>query len=265
VTKAHHRPTIAECRARLSAAESAMLPDLIAELAGDDRAGVQDVVAVARRRVAAAHAETSRLQALTRHQVALHATGAVVVAGLDEVGRGAIAGPVTAGAVVMTVDLLIEGLDDSKRVPRHRRPALAKVIRDRCSAWAVEHVPAGRIDEVGIEAATRQAMGAALARLGVGVDHALVDGRVDGLDVPSTSVVRGDSLVACIAAASVIAKVQRDALMDLLDAEYPGYGLAVNKGYCTADHLEALRTLGPSAIHRLTWAPLAEGRQSSLF
>ncbi len=189
-------------------------------------------------------------------------SGMVVVAGVDEVGRGALAGPVTAGACVFDPDIMLPGLDDSKRLTPHARESLHVLIAETARAWAVGHADPAEIDSLGIASATVLAMRRALSALGVSVEHVLVDGRPVELGFPSTAIIRGDSSVRAIAAASIVAKVTRDALMVELDAEYPGYGLAGNKGYGSPDHLDALVRLGPSPIHRMSFGPCG---QPSLF
>ncbi len=190
----------------------------------------------------------------------LHARGLTVVAGTDEVGRGALAGPVSAGAVIMPADLIIDGINDSKLVDPERRERLADEIRSRSVAWSVAHASHQEIDALGIAPASLLAMRRALDALGVPFDHVLVDGNVPIPETSCTPVVDGDRLVACIAAASVVAKVTRDAMMVDLSERYPGYSLHLNKGYTTETHLEAIRALGISEIHRRTFAPCIQPR-----
>lgn len=189
----------------------------------------------------------------------LHRRGLKLVAGVDEVGRGALAGPVTAAAVVLHPDTLVAGLDDSKRVSRERRPALALVIRADALAVCVAEATPREIDALGIGAATRLAWRRAIEGLGVAVDHVLIDGNDAVVDHPATAVVGGDRKCACIAAASVVAKVHRDRLMaEELAALYPAYGFDRNYGYGTPEHLAAIVEFGPSLVHRRSFAPCAE-------
>ena len=250
--------TVAECRALLREADPGALEVLVEGLASDPRAGVREEVARAQRRLARQSAERDRLHGLGATERTLRTRGLTMIAGVDEVGRGAIAGPVTAAAVVLVPDAFIKGLDDSKRVRRDRRPAVAERVRVSAVAWHVAHVPAQTIDRRGIEGATMQAMREALHGLDVAVEHALVDGRRGPDGVPCTCIVGGDAKVAAIAAASVLAKVARDELMVSLDSEHPGYDLAINKGYCTSEHVEAVDTLGPSTVHRRSFAPCSD-------
>jgi ribonuclease HII len=194
----------------------------------------------------------------------LHGLGFAVVAGIDEVGCGALAGPVTACAIVFDVTTRIEGLNDSKKLSPEARIRVADSVRTRSVACAVAHVGSDEIDRLGIRAATRLAWESALTALGLDVDHVLVDGNDPGaLRIPTTSVVRGDSSEASIAAASVVAKVERNALMVAAAGDFPGYGFEVNFGYGTPEHLSALASLGPSRFHRMSFAPCSQ--QEPLF
>jgi ribonuclease HII len=174
------------------------------------------------------------------------------VAGVDEAGRGPLAGPVVAAAVVLDPASRIEGLRDSKLLTPLARRRLAREIRARALGWAVCRVGPGRIDTDNILEATWQAMRRALARLPVRPALVLVDGRlrVPGVTVPQRAIVKADRRCASVAAASILAKVVRDAVMLRADRRYPGYGFRVHKGYATADHLEAIARLGPCPIHR---------------
>lgn len=181
------------------------------------------------------------------------------VAGIDEAGRGPLAGPVVAAAVLFLSPQRIPGLNDSKKLTPHQRERLYEVLTHGAPVrWSVAVVGPEDIDRLNILRATHLAMAKAVANLG-GVDHALVDGlRATGLPVPQTPLVGGDGLSFSIAAASVIAKVTRDRLMEEADATYPEYGFRKHKGYATAAHLANLRTHGPSPIHRQSFAPVAQ-------
>ena len=256
--------TITEARARLAGCPAEDLDALIRRLARDPRAGVRQLAAAAKARLDRVRREDARLDGLMDRQKALHDLGLRIVAGIDEVGRGALAGPVTACAVVLSLDCRIEGLDDSKRLLPDVRARVADLVRTKAVACSVAHAGPEEIDRYGIGHATRLAWQRALDGLGIVVDHVLVDGNDPGaLGVPATAVVRGDSSVACIAAASVVAKVARDTLMEGLAAAYPAYGFEANRGYGTAEHAAALDQLGPSPIHRLSFAPCAQ--QDHLF
>jgi ribonuclease HII len=190
------------------------------------------------------------------------AAGHVVVAGVDEVGRGALCGPVVAAAVVLGDGFDPEGLDDSKRLTRRRREALDARIRERARGFAVGFAGPAEIDRVNILEATLLAMRRAVLGLPEKPDLLLVDAlTVPGLDVEQRAIVKGDALSVSIAAASIVAKVARDAFMRTLDREHPGYDLARNMGYGSEEHRAALRRLGPSTIHRRSF----HGTQAWLF
>jgi len=196
-----------------------------------------------------------------RYEREARAKGAVSIAGVDEVGRGALFGPVVAAAVILPPDCRIRGLRDSKQLLPEDRERLATIVRKKAIAIAIEEVCAEVIDRVNIYQATRLAMSAAVGRLSPAADHLLIDAMRLDLECPQTSIIYGDSLSISIAAASVVAKVYRDKLICELEQHYPGYGLASHKGYSTPEHLAALRRFGPCALHRFSFRPVA---QSSL-
>jgi ribonuclease HII len=185
-----------------------------------------------------------------------------LVAGVDEAGRGPLAGPVVAAAVILDPSRPIEGLADSKVLSEPRRAALALTIRARSAAWGVGWADAAEVDALNVLQATFLAMRRALLALSSPPSHALVDGDrcpdLGGLAIPCSAlaVVRGDATVPSISAASILAKCARDDCMRELDARYPGYGFAAHKGYPTAAHVVALRRLGASPVHRLSFAPV---------
>lgn len=187
--------------------------------------------------------------------------GCLPVVGIDEAGRGCLAGPVVAAAVVLPDLCEIPGLDDSKRISASGRDRLYDAVRATAIAWSIAECGPDRIDATDILRATFLAMRTAASdvasRLDVPVGIVIVDGSmvVPGLDLPQKAWIKGDHLSLSCAAASILAKVHRDRLMERLDAEHPGYGFARHKGYGTAEHLAALARLGPCAIHRMTFAP----------
>ena len=191
---------------------------------------------------------------------ALRARGFLLVAGVDEAGRGPLAGPVVAAAVILPDNFELDGLNDSKKVaPKKRATLHAKLTAQAEVLWAVAEACVEEIDRLNILRATHLAMARALDALPRRPDHALVDGLpVRGLPVEHTALVEGDALSLSIAAASIIAKVTRDRLMTDLDAEYPQYGFARHKGYGVREHLEALRNHGPCPVHRRTFQPVAQ-------
>jgi len=182
-----------------------------------------------------------------------------LVAGVDEVGRGPLCGAVVTAAVILDPGRPILGLNDSKKLSLGRREALFEEIQEKALAWCVARAEVAEIDQLNILHATMLAMQRAVEGLQVQPRLALIDGnRCPKLAVPSAPVVKGDSQVPAIAAASILAKVTRDREMQALDALYPGYGLAGHKGYPTAEHLDALRRLGPTPIHRRSFAPVRD-------
>jgi ribonuclease HII len=189
------------------------------------------------------------------------------VAGVDEAGRGPLAGPVVAGAVILDPHNPIDGLQDSKRLTAARREVLYVEIQEKALAWAVASADVGEIDRINILQATMLAMQRAVGALQPAAQHALIDGnRCPVLACPAQAIVKGDSRVAAISAASIMAKVTRDREMLSLDLQYPGYGLAQHKGYPSKAHIEALENLGVTPIHRLTYAPVRRvmARQAGL-
>lgn len=179
------------------------------------------------------------------------------VCGVDEVGRGPLAGPVVAAAVILDPARPIDGLADSKRLSASRREALDELIRTRALAWAIGRAEVEEIDRLNILQASLLAMQRAVEALDPAAAEALVDGnRLPRLRCPARAIVGGDGSVACISAASILAKVARDHEMRALDLIHPGYGLAQHKGYPTAAHLEALGRLGVSPVHRRSFAPV---------
>ena len=174
-----------------------------------------------------------------------------IVCGIDEAGRGPLAGPVFAAAVILPQGLLIDGLDDSKKLSEKKREALFDVIREKAAAFGIASADEREIDALNILNATMLAMHRALLALGATPDLALIDGNcARGFTIPTRCIIGGDGKSASIAAASILAKVSRDRLMRALDADYPQYGFAVHKGYGTRAHREAILQYGPCAIHR---------------
>ena len=190
----------------------------------------------------------------------LAAQGYTAIAGVDEVGRGPLAGPVVAGAVILPWrkrSPWMRRLRDSKALTARQRGDLAAILREETD-WGIGVVPSEEIDRVGIMEGTRQAMLRALAALSSAPDHVLLDGRPVYLNGRATrSIIRGDALCISISAASIVAKVARDAMMEEEEERFPGYGFAKHKGYCTSAHMEALSRLGPCPIHRRSFAPVS--------
>lgn len=252
--------TVAELRRRL---DGRRLPSdtLLRLLARDPRAAVRRLAARYRAAALAARAEAVRLRALYREE-RRRLRGGQVVAGVDEVGRGPLAGPVVAAAVILPPGSRIRGLDDSKRLRAEERTLLDREIRARARV-GVGEASVEEINRLNILRATRLAMRRAVAALDPSPQFLLIDGRDrPEMAVPHAAIVRGDGSCACIAAASIVAKVARDRIMCTLDDVYPAYGFARHKGYATAEHLLALDRHGPCSAHRRAFLP---ERQLDLF
>jgi len=253
------RLPLAELRTRCGAAASdAERERLLAALRGDARSGARALAGALERRACAEREEARRLGALFALRARLLAAGARQVAGVDEVGMGPLAGPVVAAAVVLPVTVNLPGLDDSKRLSPSARERIAALIHEQARGVGLGIVEPEDIDRRGIYRAGLEAMRRAVLALGLAPDHVLVDARtIPGLACAQTPIVGGDALDGSIAAASIVAKVARDAIMRRLDERHPGWGLAQHMGYPTPQHLAALLRLGPSPIHRRSFAPVA--------
>ncbi len=223
------------------------------------RRGAQQLVERAHRRLTAIENERVRLDALFALHRSLFASGYQRVAGVDEVGVGPLAGPVVAAAVILPEETTLTGLDDSKKLKREQREKLAIAIREQAVAISIGCVPPPKIDQLNIYHAALEAMRLAVTGLHPAPDYCLVDARtVPRISTPQRAIVHGDAVDASIAAASIVAKVHRDAMMRELDERYPGYGFARHMGYGTELHLDALRRFGPCEVHRRSFAPVAE-------
>ncbi len=205
--------------------------------------------------------ERRRLHRLHRFEQAARAQGFVLVAGVDEVGRGPLAGPVVAACVVAAEPLMIKGLNDSKQVRPEARVAIAEIVRRRAAAWAVGSACVAEIDRMNIYWASILAMERALAALEQSPQYLITDAvRIRSFVGPQEPLIHGDARCAVVAAASILAKVHRDALMVDLDREDSRYGFALHKGYSTPHHIEALRVHGPSVHHRANWARVRDAQ-----
>jgi ribonuclease HII len=197
-----------------------------------------------------------KLRCTQRYENKAWKSGARLVAGVDEVGRGSLFGCVVAAAVILDPGYRIRGLRDSKLLLPERRQILAQRIREHSIAWGIAAVDAARIDQINIYQASRAAMREAVLRLSPAADHLLIDALRIDCDLPQIPIIHGDALSASIAAASILAKVERDRIMCEWDAVFPAYGLASHKGYSTPRHVAALRELGPTPLHRQSFAPV---------
>jgi ribonuclease HII len=254
-------PSLAELQARLRAAAGpADWRRIEKALRDDPRAGARRLAEQCARRLAEHRRERRRVSRLFALRRSLQRTGLRFVAGVDEVGMGPLAGPVVAAAVILPDRVDLPGLDDSKRLDRQQRETLAAAVREQALALHVGEVAVEEIDRLNIYRAGLEAMRRAVLGLAPAPDHVLVDARtIPGVAPPQTALVGGDGRDGSVAAASIVAKVHRDALMRELDARHPGYGFARHKGYATRAHLHALRRLGPCPIHRRSFSPVVQG------
>ena len=258
------RKTLNEYREALEAAPGPT-PELLEELRNDARAGAQALYRRHAKQMARAAAETERLALLWRFEEEAMSQGFRRVAGVDEAGRGPLAGPIVAGAVVLAGR--VAGLNDSKQLTADQRAALFEILSSGGHDIGVGIVDAATIDRIGIQPANYRAMAEAAQALDVPPDFLLVDGfRLPGVATPHKRIVKGDSRSLSIAAASIVAKVTRDRMMARIERDYPGYGFGKHKGYATREHLDALAARGPCAVHRKSFAPIARATQTaSLF
>jgi len=200
-----------------------------------------------------------------RHERLARAGGFTAIAGLDEVGRGALFGPVFAAAVILDPDRSVRGLRDSKELEPERREVLAERVRERAVSWATGAADAFEIDRINILQASRLAMKRAVEKLSPRPDYLLIDAVTVDLPIQQESLIHGDALCQCIAAASILAKTARDECMRRWDAVFPAFGLAKNKGYGTDEHQAALRSIGPTMLHRFSFEPVRLSCQLDLW
>ncbi|MBS1789882.1 MAG: ribonuclease HII [Acidobacteria bacterium] len=244
---------------------------LLEALENDSRQGARDLAARLRARQSKNRAEGQRLRHLLKFEFELWEQGFELIAGVDEAGVGPLAGPVVAGTAILPRNYKLYELNDSKKLDETTRDQLAERIKADTIAWAVGIADVEEIDQLNIYRASLLAMRRAVEALGVTPSFVLVDARrIPELAVPQRGIVHGDSLSASIAAASILAKTARDAMMCKLDQQFPGYGLAGHKGYSTPEHFAALKRLGASPIHRRSFRPVREAlgldlQQASLF
>lgn len=243
---------IKEIKAELKAAEDTALPRFIESYGEDGRNGVQLLIAQAKRRLLNLETERARIYALEEYERAYASYGAIC--GVDEAGRGPLAGPVVAGAVILPKDCEILYIDDSKKLSAKKREALYEVIMDQAVAVGVGMADHARIDEINILQATYEAMREAIRHLSVKPDLLLNDAvTIPGVEILQVPIVHGDAKSISIGAASIVAKVTRDRMMVEYDRLMPEYGFASNKGYGSREHIAALRKYGPSPIHRASF------------
>jgi len=253
----YERPPLTALAARTRAArDPRAIATLLGALRGDERVGAVAFAEVLTRRLASLRRERARVARLFALRRRLAREGALHVAGVDEVGVGPLAGPVVAAAVILQRRVALPGLDDSKQVPAATRERLDVAIRAQAIAIGVGEVWPQELDRLNVYHAALEAMRRAVVALDTEPDHVLVDARtIPGIPTPQTALVRGDARDGSIAAASIVAKVHRDAIMARLERVHPGYGFSRHMGYATPEHLDALRRLGPSPLHRRSFTP----------
>lgn len=240
---------IADIKAVFQAASIERLPELIAEYEQDERSGVQAVIQSAGKKLEALAKEKERTERMKAYEYQYAQAG--YLCGIDEVGRGPLAGPVVAGAVILPKDCDILYLNDSKQLSEKKREELYDIIMEKAVATGIGYASPQRIDEINILQATYEAMREAISKLSVKPDLLLNDAvTIPGVDIRQVPIIKGDAKSISIAAASIIAKVTRDRLMVEYDSVFPEYGFAGNKGYGAAAHIAALQKYGPTPIHR---------------
>lgn len=248
MTSSHPASQVA---AELASAPPDQIEGLLERYRDDPRAQVRKACERARRRLDRERAERERVEGMYARMRELG--GAGVAVGVDEVGRGSVAGPLTVCAVCLPDEPRIWGVNDSKQLSPARREMLAVRIAETARAIGICHIPPERIDAIGMARSLREAVAGAVADTGLAPDCVLMDGNPLGAVPNERDVVHGDATVACIAAASIVAKVTRDELMVELDAEYPGYHLARSKGYASPEHIQAIRERGLTPVHRVSF------------
>ena len=248
-------PTIKEVKERLAMIDELDHP-LFEELILDGRAGVQAAISKRKRELQKQVDEDLRLEKMLAYEKELYAQGIDLIAGVDEVGRGPLAGPVVAAAVILPKACKIPGLNDSKKIPKSKHKEIYEAVLREAIAIGIGVKDNHVIDQVNIYEATKLAMMEAIGQLEPQPQHLLIDAMKLDLPIPQTSIIKGDANSLSIAAASIVAKVTRDQMMEEFDREYPGYDFAQNAGYGTANHLAGLDKLGVTPIHRRSFEPV---------
>lgn len=230
------------------------------ELEKDNRSGVQKEISKRKRAIQAELDENLRLESMLSYEKELYKQGLTLIAGIDEVGRGPLAGPVVAAAVILSKNCKIKGLNDSKKIPKKKHLEIFQAVQDQALSIGIGIIDNQVIDQVNIYEATKLAMQEAISQLSPQPEHLLIDAMKLDLPISQTSIIKGDanslSIAAASAAASIVAKVTRDELMKEYDQQFPGYDFATNAGYGTAKHLEGLKKLGATPIHRTSFEPV---------
>ena len=225
---------------------------LFKEFENDSRSGVQKEIEKRKKAIQAEIDENLRLEGMLSYEKELYAQGFSLIAGVDEVGRGPLAGPVVAAAVILPQNCKIKGLNDSKKIPKKKHEEIFQIVKENALAIGIGIMDNHVIDQVNIYEATKLAMKEAISQL----EHLLIDAMKLDLPISQTSIIKGDANSLSIAAASIIAKVTRDKIMDNYDQEFPGYDFSQNAGYGTAKHLEGIEKHGFTPIHRTSFEPI---------
>lgn len=242
--------SIEEIQLRMRHTSEEIVPQIINSLKDDQRKGIQKLIIKIEKELAAKEKERERLRRLAEKEAQLKKAGYLYIGGVDEAGRGPLAGPVVAACVILPENIFLPGLNDSKKLTPQKRTELELKIKTEAIAWAVGVVNHKQIDRINIYQAAKLAMLKAVHKLTVKPDYLLLDAMTIASDIPQESIIHGDSVCASIAAASIIAKTYRDRIMEILDSFYPCYGFIENKGYGTPRHLDALKNYGSSPVHR---------------
>lgn len=254
IEKRENMQSISEIKEILSSCSMEALPEQLEKFEADSRKGVQNLLTSFRKKYDKHLQELARLEEILTYERGCWEAGYELVAGIDEVGRGPLAGPVVAAAVILPKECKIEGVNDSKKLSAKKREELYDIILEKALSYGIGIVSNERIDEINILQATYEAMRDALSQLSPKADYILADAvTIPRVSTPQRGIIKGDAKSMSIGAASIVAKVYRDRLMETFDEVYPGYGFGANKGYGSAEHIEGIKKLGITPIHRKTF------------
>ena len=247
--------TIKEIKELLATVRELESP-IFSELEKDIRSGVQKEISKRKKAIQAELDEDLRLEVMLSYEKELYKQGLTLIAGVDEVGRGPLAGPVVAAAVILPQGCKIKSLNDSKKIPKKKHLEIFQAVQDQALSIGIGIIDNQVIDQVNIYEATKLAMKEAISQLSLQPEHLLIDAMKLDLPISQTSIIKGDANSLSIAAASIIAKVTRDELMKDYDSQFPGYDFSANAGYGTARHLDGIEKQGITPIHRLSFEPI---------
>ena len=254
IEKRENMQSISEIKEILSSCPIEALPEQLEKFEADSRKGVQNLLTSFRKKYDKHLQELARLEEILTYERGCWEAGYELVAGIDEVGRGPLAGPVVAAAVILPKECKIEGVNDSKKLSAKKREELYDIILEKALSYGIGIVSNERIDEINILQATYEAMREALSQLSPKADYILADAvTIPMVSTPQRGIIKGEAKSMSIGAASIVAKVYRDRLMEAFDEVYPGYGFGANKGYGSAEHIEGIKKLGITPIHRKTF------------